>query len=77
MTITVNKREFRERLDELISLAEGGAEVVVREAGEKGVRLTTAEPPPAKRVAGLHAGRGWMSPDFDAPLPAEYLPSDE
>lgn len=31
----------------------------------------------AKRIPGLFAGQGWMSDDFDAPLPPEYLPSEE
>lgn len=27
---------------------------------------------PAPRVAGLHAGKGWMAEDFDAPLPDSF-----
>ena len=72
MTITVNKQEFVARLDELFALVEGGAEVVVRDGMTKAFRLTLlAEPelkPQQPRIFGLHAGRGWMAPDFDAPM---------
>lgn len=26
----------------------------------------------SSNIAGLHAGMGWMSDDFDAPLPNEF-----
>ena len=29
------------------------------------------------RIAGLHAGAAWMSDDFDAPLPEDFLVKDE
>lgn len=29
-------------------------------------------PHPAPRVAGLHAGKGWMAEDFDAPLDDKF-----
>lgn len=77
MTITVNKQEFAARLEELFALVEGGAEVVVRDASSRPCRLAPVEEAKPKRIAGLHAGRGWMAPDFDAPLPAEYLPGEE
>jgi len=77
MTITVNKQEFAARLDELFALVEGGAEVVVRDATSRPIRLASVDLPKPKRIAGLHAGRGWMAPDFDAPLSPEYLPSEE
>ena len=77
MTITVNKQEFAARLDELFALVEGGAEVVIGDGTARPIRLASVERPKPKRIAGLHAGRGWMAPDFDAPLPPEYLPSEE
>jgi hypothetical protein len=38
----------------------------------------TSVPHPALRVAGLHAGKGWMADNFDAPLPDSFwLGEDE
>ena len=77
MTITVNKQEFAARLDELFALVEGGADVVVSDGTARAIRVAVVEQPKPKRISGLHAGRGWMAPDFDAPLPPEYLPGEE
>ena len=32
-----------------------------------------ASKPKKKRIAGLHKGKGWMSDDFNDPLPPEIL----
>ena len=32
---------------------------------------------PAERVLGLHEGLGWISDDFDAPLPDEFRPGEK
>ncbi len=32
----------------------------------------TVNPTPSQRVLGLHQGMGWMSDDFDSPLPDEF-----
>lgn len=77
MTITVNKKEFQDRFDELLLLAERGTEVYLHDPGLLHLRIAHAPEPQAKRIPGLHAGRGWMSDDFDAPLPPEYLPGEE
>ncbi len=77
MTITVNTQEFAQRLDELMSLAEAGSEVLVQDGSTPRVRLLPGRPPVTQRVLGLHQGQGWMADDFDAPLPPEYLPSEE
>lgn len=46
--------------------------VVVQEAEEV---KTEAQPNP--RIAGLHAGMGWMSDDFDAELPDSFWLGEE
>jgi antitoxin (DNA-binding transcriptional repressor) of toxin-antitoxin stability system len=76
MTITVNTQEFAQRLDELMSLAEAGSEVLVQDGSTPRVRLLPGRSPTDERIPGLHAGQGWMADDFDAPLPPEYLPSE-
>jgi antitoxin (DNA-binding transcriptional repressor) of toxin-antitoxin stability system len=77
MTITVNTKEFGERLSELLALAESGSEVLVQDGTLPRARLVSGRPVTAERIPGLHAGEGWMADDFDAPLPADHLPSDE
>lgn len=39
------------------------------------VKARNDQPVPAvkPRIAGLHAGAAWMSDDFDAPLPEDFL----
>jgi|GEM_PF-4624522 len=70
MTITVTKQEFRERLEELLALAQGGAEVVVQVPDESELRLSTSIP---RRVWiwNMHPG-AYIAPDFADPLPNEY-----
>lgn len=45
---------------------------------------TRKDPPPIEetapeqpRIAGLHAGLGWISPDFNDPLPDEFWLGEE
>jgi antitoxin (DNA-binding transcriptional repressor) of toxin-antitoxin stability system len=62
-------------LDELLTLVANGHEVVLEEAGRPVARLLPAaaqRDTTTPRLAGLHEGQGWMSDDFDAPLPDEF-----
>lgn len=70
MTITVTKQEFRERLEELLTLAQGGAEVVVKVPDEPELRLATSVPP-QEWIWNMHPG-AYIAPDFADPLPDEY-----
>ena len=58
-------------LAELLKLLEDGSEIILAAAGRQVARLLPANTPP-KRIAGLHEGQGWVSDDFDAPLPGEF-----
>jgi len=78
MTETVDVKEARERLSELLSLALEGNEVIIAEGDKPLARLVPVTTPTRGRVAGLHRGAAWVSEDFDAPLPDEFwLGSDE
>jgi antitoxin (DNA-binding transcriptional repressor) of toxin-antitoxin stability system len=58
-------------LADLLALVADGDEVVIAEEGKVLARLMPAESFPP-RVAGLHQGMGWISEDFDEPLPDEF-----
>lgn len=58
-------------LEKLLAQVASGDEVVFEENGKPIARLIGIDPT-APRVAGLREGKGWMSEDFDAPLPDEF-----
>lgn len=62
-------QEAKERLDELMDEAAGGAEVVIERGDGVAFRLV---PVLKRRVAGLHPGAIVMSDDFDEPLPDSF-----
>jgi antitoxin (DNA-binding transcriptional repressor) of toxin-antitoxin stability system len=68
MTVVTTK-EAKARLDELLTEAAKGEEVVI--AGEDGAtfKLVLTETPSKKRrLIGSAKGQIWMADDFDAPL---------
>jgi antitoxin (DNA-binding transcriptional repressor) of toxin-antitoxin stability system len=72
MTKTVDVKEAKDRLPELVSLALEGNEVILSEGDRPVARLVPIHSPGQKRVMGLHRGTAWMSEDFDEPLPDEF-----
>jgi prevent-host-death family protein len=74
---TVDIHDAQKRLLELMTLVKAGAEVTVTQAEKPVMRLVPVQSLPKQRVAGLHAGMGWMSDDFDAPLPDEFWLGEE
>jgi antitoxin (DNA-binding transcriptional repressor) of toxin-antitoxin stability system len=78
MTKTVDVKEAKDRLPELVSLALEGNEVILSEGDRPVARLVPISSPGRKRVMGLHRGSAWISDDFDEPLPDEFwLGGDE
>lgn len=83
MTVTIS--EAQKDLPQLLArLKTGEEEVIIEEGGKPVARLLpVAEKSngtpgsPAKRVPGYDAGKVWMAPDFDAPLPEDILRSFE
>ncbi len=69
---TVNVHEAKTHLSRLLAEVERGHEVTIARAGRPIARLVRAEVP-AKRQLGLERGKIWISPDFDAPMPDEWL----
>lgn len=60
-------------LQKLLELVASGLDVVLAE-GKSPVARLVAVPRKVKtqRILGLHAGKMWISPDFDDPLPDEF-----
>lgn len=72
-TTTVDVQELPARFGELLSLAAGGAEVIVTDGATPKARLVPLEAAPAPaRLAGLHPGAIRTAHDFDAPLPDDF-----
>lgn len=67
-------------LADLLALTAKGEEVLIAEHGKPLARLEPVATSPLsdsesalpKRILGLHEGQGWMSDDFNAPLPDEF-----
>lgn len=68
LTKIVDVHQAQKDLKELLSLVATGTEIVFTEGGTPIARLISA----GSRVAGLHTGAIWTSPDFDEPLPEEF-----
>jgi prevent-host-death family protein len=60
-------------LSKLIARVEQGGDVVITRSGRPVARLVPIRPEAEARVLGIDVGRGWIAPDFDAPLPADLL----
>lgn len=70
----VNVHEAKTQLSKLLAEVEKGAEIVVARNGRPVAKLIPFPSPAKKRLrVGNWKGRIWISPDFDAPLPADVL----
>lgn len=72
MARVVNIHEAKTHLSRLLLEVENGQEVTIARAGRPIARLVAAEPP-RKRQLGLERGQIWIAPDFDDPMPDEWL----
>lgn len=69
---TVNVHEAKTHLSKLLERVEAGEEVIIARAGHPVARLIPFARA-GKRTLGLDAGRGFIAPDFDAPLPDDVI----
>ncbi len=72
MTKSVGVHEAKTHLSRLLQEVAAGEEIVITSRGKA---VATLGPPPAaeKRIFGMDRGRIWISPDFDSPLPDDFL----
>ena len=69
----INVHEAKTHLSRIINRVVSGEEIVIAKAGKPLVKLIPVESPKNPRPLGLDAGKGWISDDFDEPLPDELL----
>lgn len=67
-TTAIEIQEVQKRFSELVPLVEAGDEIIVLQAMKPVIKLVPAGNGGKQRIAGLHAGMGWISDDFDAPV---------
>ena len=68
---TVNIYDAKTRLSQLVDKAASGEDVVVSRNGKPLVRITRLDVPKRRIKFGVLKGKIKVSPDFDAPLPAD------
>jgi prevent-host-death family protein len=68
MTI-VNVHEAKTHLSKLLARVMAGERIIIAKAGKPVAELRPISERPVKRVLGRDAGKGWISPNFDDPLP--------
>jgi len=77
MTKTIDVHDAQTQFLELWSLVRDGNEVIITHGQQPIMRLVPINAASQPRVAGLHAGLGWISDDFDAPLADEFWLGEE
>ncbi|NJO84028.1 MAG: toxin-antitoxin (TA) system antitoxin [Blastochloris sp.] len=71
-SLTIDVADAQTKLQELLTLAMQGNEVVIAANQVPLVKLVPVRKRPQRRVAGLHRGALKMRDDFNEPLPDEF-----
>jgi prevent-host-death family protein len=67
----VNLYDAKTQLSRLVERAAAGEEIVIAKGGRPLARLVPLATRTKPREFGFLAGRVWVGPDFDAPLPED------
>ncbi len=67
----INVGDAKMNLSRLLARVEAGEEVVIGRAGPPVAKLVPFRPSLRRRKFGGWRGKGWISDDFDAPLPED------
>ncbi len=73
MSQAINIHEAKTHLSRLVEKAAAGEEIVIAKAGKPMARLVPLAAAPKPKKLGLLKGQIWIAPDFDDPLPADFL----
>jgi prevent-host-death family protein len=73
MSHPINIHEAKTHLSRLVEQAAAGNEIVIAKAGRPMARLVPLEAAPKPKKLGLLRGKLAIAPDFDAPLPPDFL----
>lgn len=71
--VEFNVHEAKTHLSRLLARVASGEEILISRAGKPIARLVPVARGRPKRVPDEDKGTGWISDDFDAPLPKEVL----
>ncbi len=71
-TTTIEMQDVQKRFSELVSLVAAGGEIIILQAQKPVMRLVPVDNGGKQRIPDLHAGMGWMSDDFNAPIVIEW-----
>ena len=74
MSYVFNMHEAKTKLSKLVELAEAGEDVRIARNGKPAVKLEIAEQNPRPKFGEFEPLEGWISDDFDEPLP-EWIES--
>jgi len=77
MRATVSVREAKTNLSRILARVSAGEEIIITRAGAPVARLVAIHPKPRQRKLGSAAGKIYIAPDFDAPLPSELATAFE
>ena len=70
--LNISLQEAKDKLSELINLAEQGEEVFIIGENKTKIKLVSFTEKPKKRVFGQHRELVMMSEDFNSPLPETF-----
>ena len=72
--MTLNLYEAKTQLSSLVDQAAAGAEIIIAKNGKPMAKLVPIRERPLRKPGRLK-GKIWISKDFDAPLPQEFIDS--
>jgi len=75
MSAAINIHEAKTQLSRLVEQAFAGEEIIIAKAGKPMARLVPLEPTVKPKKLGLLQGKVGIAPDFDAPLPVDFMVS--
>lgn len=73
MSAPVNIHDAKTHLSRLVEQAFAGKEIIIAKAGKPMARLVPLAPVVKPKKLGLLQGAIGIAPDFDAPLPTDFL----